>query len=613
MKSGTVIGPDPYKRIDVSPENPLVALDELNPEERSWAEAGLAEWRSEFEAEHREPTHVELSVALNHFRREAILRRRSQRSNSSGTEDEMGAPLVEPEGGCEKKRTFLLSDVGNAQRLIAQHGKDLRYCQAFKCWFVWDGSRWKRDESGEVMRRAKSTSRAIYHEACQQQDGEQSKLAKHAIASEKEDRLRAMMNLAASEPGIMIPPRDLDSDPWLLNVENGTLDLRSGILLSHTRGHLITRVAPVAYVPGGTCPIWESFLRRMVPDIELRAFLQRAVGLTLTGDTREEVLLFVHGPTNAGKSTFTEAMKATMGDYATTADFEAFLRRRDPGIRNDIARMAGARMVLSLEVEEGRHLAVAVIKSLSGGDTVTARFLHREFFEFRPTFKLWLVANHRPAASASDGAFWRRIRVVPFAQSLPESERDPSIKRTLRDSPATRSAILAWAVQGCLDWQKEGLGTPPAVRSATESYRKECDALERFLSERCVLRADARVAAEDLFSEYKSWCEEEDETPLTQQAFGKELTKRELGRRRGTGGRGIRVGIALSDRSDQSDLPFAKSSLDASLREKTSTNGSLGSLGSLDENAQGAAEERAAIAEAKAELDLAPEERPEDA
>jgi putative DNA primase/helicase len=508
------------------------------------------------------------------------------------------------------RKGYRPSDVGNARRLVHRHGKDLRYCRALKTWLLWDGKRWKRDVTGEVDRRAKDTIIALYADATREPDtAARSALIRHALHSEAEPRIRAMVALAATDVAVAVSQDQLDSDPWLLNVETGTLDLRTGALLPHNREHLITRIAPVDYAPGASCPIWENFLNQMVPDAELRGFLQRAVGLTLTGDTGEEVLLFVHGPTNAGKSTFTEAVKATLGDYATTADFEAFLRRKEPGIRNDIARMAGARMVLSLEVDEGRQLAVSVIKSLTGGDTVTARFLHKEFFEFRPTFKLWLVANHKPTASAADAALWRRIRVIPFTRSLAESDRDPNVKKTLRDSTRSRSAILAWAVQGCLAWQKDGLGSPPAVRRATESYRKECDALERFLSERCVLRPDARVGADDLYSEYKSWCEEQDETPLAQQAFGKELTKREIGRKRGTGGRGVRMGIALSDRSDQSDLQFGKSSLEAPLREKTSANGSLASLRSLDENAKEAAEERAAILEFEAGLDPAELER----
>ncbi|MEK7315386.1 MAG: phage/plasmid primase, P4 family [Candidatus Eisenbacteria bacterium] len=500
------------------------------------------------------------------------------------------------ESACRYPREFNATDLGNAQRLVTRHGQDLRYCHPLKTWLVWDGKRWKRDQTAEVMRRGKETIRALYTEAALLADTERAVLVKHALGSEKEDRLRAMVSLATSEPGIVVLPEDLDSDPWLLCVKNGTVDLRTGALRPHSRDDLITKMAPVAYDPDATCPVLDSFLNRMVPDPEERSFLQRGTGYTLTGDTSEEVLLFIHGPTNAGKSTFTEAVKATMGDYAVTADFEAFLRRREPGIRNDIARMAGARMVLSLEVEEGRRIAVATIKSLTGGDTVTARFLHKEFFEFRPAFKPWLVANHKPAANASDSAFWRRILVVPFTTEIPKSELNPRVKKALRDSPQSRSAILAWAVRGCLAWQKEGLRPPPRVVQATETYRTECDTVQQFIAARCIKSPGRRAAFEDLYSSYKECCELNDDIAVSDKAFGKELTKRGFTPKRGTGGRRERVGIGPSDSSDASDLWSDKSPLEPSCSEKDDGQ-SLRSPESLDRDDHEPTEERAAILE----------------
>jgi putative DNA primase/helicase len=234
--------------------------------------------------------------------------------------------------------------------------------------------------------------------------------------------------------------------------------------------------------------------------------LQRAAGYSLTGDTREEVLPFVHGEGGSGKSTFGEALKSVLGDYAVTADFESFLRRRDTGIRNDLARLAGARLVLSLEVEDGRRLATALLKSLTGRDTISARFLNHEFFEFRPAFKLWLVANHRPTADASDEGLWRRVLLVPFTVALPPDERDPIVKQVLTEDPKARSAILAWAVRGALEWQARGLQVPDSVRLATKGYREECDDLAGFFEDCCVFNRDARTKSADLIASCGTWC-----------------------------------------------------------------------------------------------------------
>jgi putative DNA primase/helicase len=322
------------------------------------------------------------------------------------------------------------------------------------------------------------------------------------------------------------------------------------------------------------------------------------MGSTLTGITSDEKLFFVHGPTNAGKSTFAEAMKGALGDYAVTTDFETFLRKRDGGTRNDIARLAGARMVVSLEVDEGKHLAVALIKSLTGGDTVTTRFLYREFFEFLPAFKLWLFANHRPDASAEDSALWRRILVIPFTRSLSEAERDESVKRILREDRGVRAAILAWAVRGCLEWQEKGLAPPVAILQASGDYREECDSIGDFITECCVLESQARAWASDLYMAYKQWCEASGDRPMSQKAFGRRLTDRGVTRRRGSGGRFCREGIRVSEPCERSE-PDGDVLSHARVCGEIPPEGSDRSHGSLDSEA----EERAGILEFDAGLD----------
>lgn len=495
--------------------------------------------------------------------------------------------------------SFNRTDLGNAQRLVARHGHDLRYCHPVKTWFVWDGRRWGRDLTGEVERRAKETIIALYGDAVRAPDGDRSALVQHALRSESEQRIRAMVALASTEAAVAASPDRFDTDPWLLNVENGTLDLRTGDLIPHRREHLITRLAPVAYDPIATSSTFTAFLETMLPDPDVRSAVQRAMGSTLTGITADEKLFFAHGPTNAGKSTFAEAMKGLLGDYAVTTDFETFLRKRDGGTRNDIARLAGARMVVSLEVDEGKHLAVALVKSLTGGDTVTTRFLYREFFEFLPAFKLWLFANHRPDASSEDAALWRRILVIPFTRSLSEAERDESVKRILREDRGARSAILTWAVRGCQEWREKGLAPPAAILQATGDYREECDSIGDFIAECCALDPQAVAWASDLYKAYRQWGEASGDRPMSQKAFGRRLTDRGIKRRRGARGRICREGIRVGEPCERSQAPGGNSSYYAPAQEENPQEGSDRSHGSPDDPD----DERAAILEFEAGLE----------
>jgi putative DNA primase/helicase len=401
------------------------------------------------------------------------------------------------------------------------------------------------------MRRAKDTVTTIYAEAARASDKRRKDLAAHALWSESERALRAMIALAESE--LAIKPELLDSDPWLLNVGNGTVDLMTGELHPHRPEEFLTKLAPGEFDPDSTHPVWNAFLERMVPDNDLRAFLQRAAGYTLTGDTSEEVLFFVHGPTAAGKSSYAEAQKATLGDYAATCDFETFLRKRsDGGVRNDIARLMGVRMALSLEVDEGRDLAEALVKNLTGGDTISARFLYQEFFEFKPSFKLWLVANDKPRANSEDSALWRRILIVPFPVSLPEDERDPALKDLLVHDQHVRSAILAWAIRGLREWFERGLDPPDAVRQATEAYRDECDHVPEFLAECCTLAPNAAVATSRLRERYATWCKATGNRQLSDRALASALQKGRSDVRPMRKGKGRRFwrGLTVADVAD---------------------------------------------------------------
>lgn len=440
---------------------------------------------------------------------------------------------------------YNLTDLGNSERFVYDHGERLRYCHPWASWLVWDGKRWKRDDSGEVLRLAAATVRGMYATAGRIDDQEKrQRLAKHAAACEKRERLAAMIDLARNLEPIVVRVEDLDADTMLLNVENGILDLRDGELRGHDPEHLLTRLAPVEYNPEAAAPTFETFLRRIFrDDADLMRFVRRASGYSLTGDTGEQCLLLCHGTGANGKSTLLTALQDVLGDYAATTPAETLLSKRyGDGIPNDLARLVGVRLVASSETEDGRALAESRVKAMTGGDRIPARFMRAEWFEFQPTFKLWLATNHRPEIKGTDGAIWRRIRLIPFEETIPEDERDPKLLDKLRGE---LPGVLAWAVRGCLEWQKRRLDPPAAVTAATDDYRSESDHLGRYLDERCVTGNGFEVKANAVYSDYKKWAEESGEQTMKAQAFGRRLTERGIGRRRSASGN-IYEGIGLT-------------------------------------------------------------------
>jgi putative DNA primase/helicase len=416
------------------------------------------------------------------------------------------------------------TDLGNARRLAELHGEDFRYCKPWGRFLVWDGKKWAEDDTGAVDRMAKNTVRTIDREAANTEDLDERKaLRRHANSSEARNRIEAMIALARSEPGIPVVPEEVDQDPWLLNVENGTLDLRTGRLRPHRREDMLTRIAPVEFIPEAQAPTWQAFLERVLPSESLRRFVQRAVGYSLTADTRERVLLILHGTGRNGKSTLLEAIRDVLGDYAMKTPAETLMAKPAGGIPNDLARLNGARFVAASETEANRRLAEALVKEITGRDTISARFMRAEWFDFKPTHKVWLATNHKPEIRGTDPAIWDRIRLVPFDVRIPDEEQDKALPEKLeKELPG----ILAWAVKGCLQWQAEGLGEPEEVRSATEGYRAEMDVLAAFLEDRCVVTPRAEVGATPLYDAYKAWCDETGEHPETQTRFGRRLGER---------------------------------------------------------------------------------------
>ncbi len=421
--------------------------------------------------------------------------------------------------------SFYLTDMGNAERLVDQHGQDLRYCHPWRKWFVWDGTRWKQDDTGAVKRMAKKTVRTIYVEAAGAVDKYEAKdFADHARRSEANTKIKALLSLAESEHGIPVIPEQLDSDHWLLNCLSGTIDLKTGATRPHNRADLITKVAPVQYNPEATCPLWDAFLDRIMDGNQnLIRFLQKSAGYSLTGSTTEHALFIFWGAGANGKSTYIQAISAVMGDYGQQTPMATFMLKSGDGIPNDIAALRGSRFVSAVESEGGKRMAESLIKWLTGGDTVTARFMRAEFFSYVPTFKIFLATNHKPEIWGTDHAMWRRIRLVPFEVTIAEKEQDPDLGEKLK---AELSGILAWAVRGCMAWQQERLGMPEEVKAATDVYRGEMDILGGFLDECCLVAEAIKVPIKDLFKAYDSWCDQNGDKALGKRRFGQILKDR---------------------------------------------------------------------------------------
>ena len=441
------------------------------------------------------------------------------------------------------------TDLGNSERFVRQHGLNTRYCVETATWHLWNGARWEPDGLKQIHQMAKATVKAMYGELAAEPDDDKRKaLFKFIQKSESERSLNALVNLARTDPRIAVSASAFDTQPHLLNCKNGTIDLRTGELLGHRREDLITKQCPVAFDPSATSEAWERFLRDCtLADAELQGFLQRAVGYTLYGDPREQVILMVHGPGATGKSTFIAAVMNILGDYAATADFTTFLKkdRVSGGPSDDVANLAGARLVSSIEVDDGKHLAQALVKQLTGGDVIRARHLYQSSFEFRPQFALWLVCNHAPVVAQSDDALWRRILRLPFENIIPQGKRNNSLKSILTDPETAGRAVLAWAVKGCVEWYRNGLQVPAAVTQATASYKAKSNPLADFVADECVLNESAHTKVADLRQAYGCWCAENGEkNVLNRNQFTAAI--RELGLTPGSrSGNRVWLGLAL--------------------------------------------------------------------
>jgi P4 family phage/plasmid primase-like protien len=401
------------------------------------------------------------------------------------------------------------TEQGNTQKLVAAHGMDMKYCPQRGLFFVYDGGRWRPDETGQVARWAKGISRGLWGELNRQVDGDldDKALIKHCIASETARGIAAMMKLAQSEADIVRPIVQFDADPFLLNVLNGTINLRDGAFRPHDRGDLITKLAPVAYDPNARCPRFDQFMVEIMnTNHGLIDYLARVFGMGLSGDITVQEAYFLWGGGANGKNVLIDTVLGIMGDYAGIAPPGLLTTRTNDEHPCEIADLAGKRLVVSSETEEDAKLRVQLVKRMTGDPTLKARFMRQDYFEFPRTHKTILVTNNKPLIRESTNAVWRRIRLVPFTVTIPAEKQDPQLTAKLRDE---WPGILAWAVRGCLDWQRNGMQTPEEVIYATQSYQFEQDVLGEYIEARCVRGGEnVKVGRAELFCDYQSWAKQ---------------------------------------------------------------------------------------------------------
>lgn len=437
---------------------------------------------------------------------------------------------------------FNRTEVGNAQRFARDYGHECRYVSPWKKWIVWDGTRWRIDETGtEVQTRMLAVIKSIFQEASDSSldDKTREALAKWSIQSETNQRIRASLAIAAYDRDLAIMPDVLDANPWTINVLNGTLHLprakgQRAQLEPHCKSDMITKLIPIVYNPAAEAPTWEKFLGEIFcGDDDLYGFVQRSSGVLLTGSTRDHVLNILYGTGRNGKSTLVETLQTVLGEYSATGRIETFssVKFTQVGANDDVAALKGSRFVVASESESTMKLREGLIKQLTGGDRVTARKLYQESFTFIPEFKLWFVCNHMPTVRNNDQGVWSRIRMIPFNYTIPENKIDPNLPEKLKGEI---EGILSWVVEGVNLWaENNGVGYPDVIRNMTSEYRLSQNTVAAWLDEEVDVFEDGdprfgtglNIPSNVLFGAFKDWARENQEWCSSNKQFSQRLVE----------------------------------------------------------------------------------------
>lgn len=447
-------------------------------------------------------------------------------------------PLGPPEQRPKPKSTPGHSgQVRMAYRLAATNENRLLHAYGLG-WHYFDGTRWVPDNAG-VAQRAVLT---VLKEALTESIGDK-ELRIDVRKCESHSGIQGVLGIAAALKQFAVTVDNLDADPYLLNVANGTLDLRTMELRLHNPCDRITKVARAAHDPDAPDPVWSAFLARVLPHTDVREYLQRLAGLALLGRVNEHVLPILTGTGANGKGTAYKALCWALGDYASVAEPDLFMHREGAHPTGEMD-LLGRRLIVVSESDRGRRLAEATMKRLTGGDTIRARRMRENFVEFEPSHTPLLITNHLPKVSGDDPAIWRRIRVIPFGVEIPKSERRGDLEELLQ---AEADAVLAWALAGWADYRRRGsLDEPAAVLAATDDYQLASDAISRFIADECMTSSPAQKSlTAQLFDAWEKWRASDGAEPISLKAFGQALDAKGYSVQR-SNGKKWRVGIALT-------------------------------------------------------------------
>ena len=431
-----------------------------------------------------------------------------------------------------KIKKYAFDDTGNADRFVARFENKARYSYIDNGWYYYNGKKWEFDNLGNIKNLTEVVIESMKKELayCKDED-EEKEFFKH-LRSTRNNRGKNNM-IKESEHRLAILPSEFDRNKDKFNVMNGVINLRNGELEEHNHEQYLSKISKVEYTNKIDTPMWIEFLNQIFDyDQELIDYIQKAVGYSMSGSTKEQCVFFAYGNGRNGKSTFLDTISDIMGDYGTNIQPETIMvRGQQGGANSDIARLKGSRFVTTVEPNQGARINEGLLKQLTGGDTVTARHLYGKEFEFEAEFKLWMATNHKPIIRGRDLGIWRRMHLIPFTVSIPDEKVDKNLKYKLKKE---LTGILNWAVEGCIKWQKEGLKIPKAVEDAVKEYKSEMDVVTNFL-ENCTTLGPGETGASEVYTAYKDWATDNGEYVMSNTMFGKELSLR-FEKRRLSGG-----------------------------------------------------------------------------
>lgn len=451
---------------------------------------------------------------------------------------------------------YRLTDAGNAS-LIADYVKDRsRYDADMKQFWFYNGRNWTEDKESLLIQEAICAIREQQSKCLKIEDTDiRTKHVKHYIGSENYSRINAAIKILQSMPDIVVRNSIFDRNDTLFNVLNGTIDLKTKTIKKHDRNDYITRISKINYVPGAVCPVFNKFLNDIFDSNKnLIEHEQRKLGYCLSGLTSEQKLFINFGSGCNGKSTLIEVYRALMGNYCINIPIECLMSKDIPGISNDIVRLRFARLATTGEVEIGKKLAESQAKLLTGGDYITARALYSEPIEFRNKAKIMMGTNHLPGVRGQEHGMFRRFDITPFNVTIPKSKIDKNLfNKLLQELPG----ILNWALDGFLKWQEHGLGEYQEIIQSVENYRVSQDPIATFINECCIKGLELKAPANELYQEYKNWCQDSNEFALSQRKFGTALSERGFKKWNSTGNKVMYAGLMLKDdeAGTECDLP----------------------------------------------------------